>query len=85
MIAGQGAGSAFDLVTLRESFTLETAEGLLACKQRYYTCPELRRILQGSGFENIRFFAVTGDGYDLERSPQITDFEFGAVATREAT
>ncbi len=83
----QPPDDAFDLVTLRETFTLdkEIPDGstkTLDCTQRYYTCPELRCLLTGAGFRSVVFFACTEKGYTRSRQPARTDFEFGAIAEK---
>ncbi len=83
----QPPGEAFDLTTLRETFTLEVAKPdgsrrVLDCAQRYYTCPELAGLLRQAGFQRVRFFACSESGYDGSRKPARRDFEFGAIAEK---
>ncbi len=83
----QPPDEAFDLVTLRETFTLDkvvpdgTRKKLL-CTQRYYTCPELRGLLVQAGFQRVEFFACAGNGYGRGQKPARTHFEFGAIAKK---
>lgn len=83
----QLANDAFDLTTLRESFTLDkvNADGsqrTLACTQRYYTCPELRWLLRQAGFRRAEFFACTEGGYDRNQKLTSAHFEFGIIAEK---
>jgi SAM-dependent methyltransferase len=85
LIAHEPEGSAFDLVTFRERFQIEASEGegrprVLDASQRYYSCPELRCLLNGEGFCEIRFFGVTEAGYSVETAPTSDHFEVGVVA-----
>jgi len=85
LIAHGPAEDSFDLVTFREQFRIEATdrEGRkrdLEATQRYYTCPELRCLLRGAGFEGIRFFGVTEAGYSLDTPPSRDRFEVGVVA-----
>ena len=70
----------FDVETLRERFALQrtAADGTsltVECTQRYYTCPELRTMLEGVGFRRVRFYG----GFD--RSPLARgDFNMVMVA-----
>ncbi|HEY53686.1 MAG TPA: methyltransferase domain-containing protein [Caldilineae bacterium] len=78
---------AFDLTTLRETFTLDKAtpagsSKTLACSQRYYTCPELRWLLEQVGFRVIEFFACTERGYDRSEKPTRAQFELGVIAEK---
>jgi 2-polyprenyl-3-methyl-5-hydroxy-6-metoxy-1,4-benzoquinol methylase len=87
MIAHDPGEVQFDLVTLRETFTLETtgadgAHKVLDCTQRYYTCPELRWLLKGEGFEPVEFFAVTGEGFQRAARPSREEFELGVIAVK---
>lgn len=79
----------FDPITFREKFTLDTLDKsgkkqTLLCNQRYYTPPELRRMLIAAGFEEISFFAVTDAGFADDCKPEVTQFEFGAVCKKRA-
>lgn len=85
MIAHEPEEGVFDLVTLRESFEIEMEDQQgrkqrLWATQRYYTCPELRRLLEDAGFGSIRFFAVTSEGFSGETPLSREHFEIGAVA-----
>jgi ubiquinone/menaquinone biosynthesis C-methylase UbiE len=85
MIAHESDEGAFNLVTLREGFEIETkdvegTEHTLEASQRYYAGPELRWMLQDAGFESIQFFAVTPEGFSLETRPSRDHFEIGVVA-----
>lgn len=87
MIAHQTGEDAFDLVTFREAFEIETTdEGgrtrTLQATQRYYTCPELRLLLRAAGFTSTEFFAVTEGGYSREQAVSQDQFEIGALAVR---
>lgn len=77
----------FDEVTFRERFKLDKTEPdrrkkTLDCTQRYYTCPELKRMLKETGFQSIEFFACTKAGYDHKLKPSKNHFELGAIATK---
>lgn len=77
----------FNLLTFREKFTLEAKNSqgeqqTLQCDQRYYTPPELRRMLLWAGFEDVRFFAVTEQGFNADLKPCAQHFEFGAICTK---
>ena len=81
----QPPDDAFDLITLRETFILDKvspdgAHKTLDCSQRYYTCPELRWLLERAGFRAAEFFACTETGYERGMKPARTHFEFGAIA-----
>ncbi len=83
----QPPNDAFDLTTLRETFTLDKASPdgsrkTLDCTQRYYTCPELRGLLERAGFRAVEFFACTEAGYERDRKPERTHFEFGVIAEK---
>ena len=83
---GPGEGT-FDPVTFRETFTLEAtgpngSKKRLHCTQRYYTCPELKCLLQRAGFELITFFGVTEAGFDRRVRPSEEHFEIGVIAER---
>ncbi len=74
----------FNVVTLRERFEVQSTdrEGqvrMLEATQRYYTCPELKRLLTCAGFRAVRFFSVTSDGFSDELMPSEDHFEIGAV------
>ncbi|HFD38771.1 MAG TPA: class I SAM-dependent methyltransferase [Anaerolineae bacterium] len=86
-ILAQPPNDAFDLTTLRETFTLDKvnpdgSHKTLDCTQRYYTCPELRGLLERAGFRSVEFFACTGTGYERGEKPAGTHFEFGAIAEK---
>jgi len=77
----------FSVITFRESFKLEkTIPGgrtkMLDCNQRYYTCPELRKMLMDSGFTHVDFFSCNRNGYSRKRPPTMSHFEFGAIAEK---
>lgn len=77
----------FSTVTFRENFELEKKipDGrtkMLHCDQRYYTCPELRRMLTGVGFSSVEFFACSRGGYMRGKEPTPSQFEFGAIAAK---
>jgi len=79
---------AFDLMTFRETFvinkTLPSGEQkTLECTQRYYTCPELKWMLQQAGFQTTKFFACSDAGYDQSKKPDRSQFEFGAIAEKQ--
>ena len=81
----QPPNAAFDLTTLRETFTLsktlpDGSSNTLDCTQRYYTCPELRCLLKEAGFPSVEFFACTEAGYQRGEKPARSHFEFGAIA-----
>lgn len=85
MLANLSPESGFDPLTLRESFTLTVhistgEEESLECSQRYYTFPELRGLLRQVGFQQIRPFAVTGEGYASADEFKIEQFELGVMA-----
>jgi SAM-dependent methyltransferase len=87
MFGEEESAEGFDPITLRETFTLEKTDShgnrrLLECTQRYYTCPELKRMLSDAGFTRIEFFAVSASGYARHGRPSPADFEFGAIAFR---
>jgi len=89
LIAHEPEPGSFDLTTLRERFEirLEDRKGrqkTLDATQRYYTCPELRCLLANSGLDSVRFFAVTGQGFDGEVPLSRNHFEVGAVARRSS-
>lgn len=76
---------AFDVQTLRERFSMdhETMNGKseqLDCTQRYYTIPEINRILTSIGFINISSFAVTDRGFTRNVPVSADHFEFGITA-----
>jgi len=84
---GPGEG-AFDPVTCREVFTLEAtgpdgSRRTLHCTQRYYTCPELKCLLQRASFEVVVFFGVTEAGFDRQVRPSGDHFEIGVIAERD--
>lgn len=87
LIAHEPEEGAFDLVTFRETFELETTDErgrsrTLQASQRYYTCPELKWLLTDVGFTSVAFFAVTEGGYTRDQPPSRDHFEFGALATK---
>lgn len=82
MLARTEEGDGFDPLTLRELFTLEQEGHKLACSQRYYTYPELKLLLEGEGFEDIKPFAVGDGGYRQDRQPHKDDFELGVTALK---
>jgi len=77
----------FSTVTFRENFELEKKipDGrtkMLHCNQRYYTCPELRKMLMGVGFSTVEFFACSRAGYMRGKEPTKSHFEFGVIAAK---
>ena len=87
MLANQPDNQDFDPLRLRETFELETQDKqgkpkTLHCSQRYYTYPELALMLKGSGFEEIEFFAVMGDGYARRETLSNKHFELGVTAVK---
>ena len=85
MMAHEPEEGVFDLVTLREHFEIETKDAeerkrTLRASQRYYTCPELRWLLEEASFGSVEFFAVTAEGFSLKAAPSPDHFEVGAVA-----
>ena len=81
---GEGA---FDVMTFRETFTLEAtgvdgSKRSLDCTQRYYTCPELKWLLEQAGFRTVEFFGVTEAGFDRQVRPSKDHFEIGVIAER---
>ncbi len=87
MLAQASEEGAFDPVTFRETFTLEKtgADGskkTLHCTQRYYTCPELKWLLNQAGFRIVEFFGVTEAGFDRQIKPSKDHFEIGVIAER---
>ena len=87
MLANQSDNQDFDPLTLRETFELEAQDKqgkpkTLHCSQRYYTYPELALMVAVSGFKEIEFFAVTGDGYVRRETLSKEHFELGVTAIR---
>jgi len=85
MLTQDSGEGAFDPVTFRETFTLEKtgADGskkILHCTQRYYTCPELKWLLNQAGFRGVEFFGVTEAGFDRQVKPSKDHFEIGVIA-----
>jgi SAM-dependent methyltransferase len=79
----------FDPVTLRETFTLEITDShgepqKLQCTQRYYTAPELVRLLADVDLQVDSLFAVTGSGYSNGVGPSREEFEMGVIARKVA-
>jgi ubiquinone/menaquinone biosynthesis C-methylase UbiE len=77
----------FSALTFREEFKLEKSipDGrtkMLNCNQRYYTCPELRKMLTGTGFASVEFFACGRSNYMRGKEPTTSHFEFGAIAKK---
>ncbi len=77
----------FSLLTFREEFEIEKKipDGrtkMLHCNQRYYTCPELGKMLQHAGFTSVEFFACSRAGYLHGKDPTPSHFEFGAIARK---
>jgi len=77
----------FSVITFREDFKLERTipDGrtkILNCNQRYYTCPELRKMLTGTGFSSVEFFACGRSNYMRGKEPTSSHFEFGAIAQK---
>ena len=90
MLANLDSESGFNPLTLREHFTLEVGKSKrenqsLDCSQRYYTFPELQGMLRQSGLQEIRPFAVTGDGYQTEEHFSTDQFELGVMARKSLT
>lgn len=76
----------FDLETLRETFPLEREQPTggkltVTCTQRYYTCPELRLILQALGFRDVRFY---GGEFNHDSKIGREDFNMLVVAALPA-
>mgnify|MGYP006277500833 CR=1 FL=1 len=89
MLADLEAHPDFDPVTFREEFTLdiEGRDGnpqTLACSQRYYIFPELKCILEHLGFTQVKFFAVTGSGYQRGVPLSGDHFELGVSAVKHS-
>jgi len=85
LIAANPGETQFDLTTLRETFTLDPPDGAgpaMECSQRYYTCPELKLILEQVGFKQVAFFAVTGQGFERATAITRSQFEIGATARK---
>ena len=87
MLARDPGEGAFDVVTFRETFTLEAtgvdgSKRSLDCTQRYYTCPELKWLLKQAGFRTVQFFGVTEAGFDRQVRPSKDHFEIGVIAER---
>jgi 2-polyprenyl-3-methyl-5-hydroxy-6-metoxy-1,4-benzoquinol methylase len=83
----QKSNQNFSVVTFREDFKLEKTipDGrtkMLHCNQRYYTCPELRKMLNLAGFSSVEFFACGRSGYSRGKEPTRSHFEFGAIAQK---
>lgn len=77
----------FNAITFREEFKLEkTIPGgrtkILNCNQRYYTCPELRKMLNATGFASVELFACGRSNYMRGKEPTSSHFEFGAIAQK---
>ena len=77
----------FDHITFRETFKLEKKipgdrTRTLTCNQRYYTCPELKKMLLSAGFSTVEFFACSRNGYKRKNTPTQSHFELGAIATK---
>jgi len=88
MLANLSPEQDFNPLTLRESFNLEieNAQGekiSLDCSQRYYTFPELKGILSRLGFQDIKPFAVSGEGYSGADDFRIDQFELGVTAVKQ--
>jgi len=86
-ILTQKSGDSFDEVTFRERFKLDKtkpdgSKKTLDCTQRYYTCPELKRMLKEAGFQSVEFFACTKAGYNRKLKPNKNHFELGAIAAK---
>jgi SAM-dependent methyltransferase len=78
----------FDLLTLRETFSLENPsqkpdQPPLQCSQRYYTFPELKCLLESFGFIDIEYFAVTENGYSRKEPLSTDHFEIGVIAVKD--
>jgi hypothetical protein len=78
----------FDLLTLRETFSLENPsqkpdQPPLQCSQRYYTFPELKFLLESFGFIDIEYFAVTENGYSRKEPLSTDHFEIGVIAVKD--
>lgn len=83
----QKSNQNFNMETLRETFKLEKKipDGrtkMLDCSQRYYTCPELRKMLIDTGFTSVEFFACGRSNYMRGKEPTCSHFEFGAIAVK---
>jgi len=77
----------FSLVTFREEFEIEKKipggrTKMLHCNQRYYTCPELFKMLHHADFNSVEFFACTRSSYQRDKTPTKSHFEFGAIARK---
>jgi len=87
MLANLKEDQDFDPLRLRETFNLEIENSQgemvsLECSQRYYTYPELERILSQLGFREIVPFAVTGEGYAEADYFSTDQFELGVTAVK---
>jgi ubiquinone/menaquinone biosynthesis C-methylase UbiE len=87
MLANLKEDQDFDPLRLREIFNLQldNSQGemiSLECSQRYYTYPELERILSQLVFREIVPFAVTGEGYAEADYFSIDQFELGVKAVK---
>ncbi len=85
MLARASEDSTFDPVTCREASELaitsqDGRKRILDCTQRYYTCPELRWLLEQAGFHHVEFFADTNAGFNHEIKPSTDHFELGVIA-----
>jgi SAM-dependent methyltransferase len=85
MLARASEDSTFDPVTCREASELaitsqDGRKRILDCTQRYYTCPELRWLLEQAGFHHVEFIADTNAGFNHEIKPSTDHFELGVIA-----
>jgi hypothetical protein len=85
MLARASEDSTFDPLTCREASELaitsqDGRKRILDCTQRYYTCPELRWLLEQAGFHHVEFFADTNAGFNHEIKPSTDHFELGVIA-----
>lgn len=83
----QKSNQNFSQVTFREEFKLEKSipdgrKKMLTCNQRYYTCPELKKMLIDAGFSSVEFFACARSGYQRGKVPTRSHFELGAIAIK---
>jgi len=87
MLSNEPEGGNFDLLTFRETFSLENPsqkpdEPPLQCSQRYYTYPELKFLLESFDFVDVEYFAVTKNGYSRKQPLSTDHFEIGVTAVK---
>lgn len=86
-LQGSSASNRFDLGEFRDYSVYETPDDdgnmmKLQCNERFYTPPELKRMLRYAGFSSAEVFACKVGEFSIDRPVNMDDYELLAVAVK---